>query len=587
MLFLILLPPGPAPAAVIAKNGAARAVIVIDPGATATEAFAARQLASCLNQITGATFEVRSATRAPSHSIIVGPGAAARASFPEAPIGDLGGEEFILRGKAGRLLLAGGRPRGTLYAVSRFLQDNCGVRWWTPWASRIPRHPTLRIANLNVRVKPAFEYRDPYWFDAFDADWSWRNCCNGPSSKLPEDEGGCVHYKGFVHTFYPLVPPALYFSAHPEWFSLVNGARSTKQAQLCLSNPQLRDFVVERVKQWLRESPDATIVSVSQNDCFGACECAECRKAAETDGSPAGPLLEFVNYIAEKIEPDFPNVAVDTLAYQYTRKPPRTPRPRPNVIVRLCSIEANFRQPLDSPSNAAFADDLRAWAERADRLYVWDYVTDFPNYVQPHPNWFNLGPNLRFFQSHHVRGVFEEGAYQSHGSEMAELRAWVLAQLLWNPRQDDRALIREFLEGYYGPAAKPIEDYMQLLWDASQGCNLTCWSPPDAPFLGFKTLAAAEDLWQKAEQSVAGDDDLLARVRLARLPVRYVWLARWDSLRKECLVASAKWPLDDSRRQVAAQWRAVAAGVPGKPWTKVTVLSEGGLTPETFLSGVF
>jgi len=173
---------------------------------------------------------------------------------------------------------------------------------------------------------------------------------------------------------------------------LVNGARSTNQAQLCLSNPQLRDFVVERVKQWLRESPDATIVSVSQNDCFGACECAECRKAAETDGSPAGPLLEFVNYIAEKIEPDFPNVAVDTLAYQYTRKPPRTPRPRPNVIVRLCSIEANFRQPLDSPSNAAFADDLRAWAERADRLYVWDYVTDFPNYVQPHPNWFNPGP---------------------------------------------------------------------------------------------------------------------------------------------------------------------------------------------------
>ena len=32
------------------------------------------------------------------------------------------------------------------------------------------------------------------------------------------------------------------------------------------------------------------------------------------------------------------------------------------------------------------------------------------------------------------------------------------------------------------------------------------------------------------------------------------------------------------------EWRAVAGGVPGKPWTKVTLLSEGGLTPAQFLS---
>ena len=80
------------------------------------------------------------------------------------------------------------------------------------------------------------------------------------------------------------------------------------------------------------------------------------------------------------------------------------------------------------------------WSKICPRLYVWDYTTDFAHYVQPHPNWFVLGPNLRFFQQHNVRGVFEQGAYQSHGSEMAELRAWVLAQLLWNPKQDDRAL---------------------------------------------------------------------------------------------------------------------------------------------------
>ncbi|MDE3069032.1 MAG: DUF4838 domain-containing protein [Verrucomicrobiota bacterium] len=574
------------PATVIAEHGAARMVIVTDPAATATEAYAARELAATLEQITGAAFEVRTNTAAPAHAILVGPGTAARALFKEVPFDKLGGEELVMRTRDGRLLLAGGRPRGTLYAVSRFLQEQCGVRWWTPWASRIPRHATLRVGALNVREKPAFEYREPYWFTALDADWQWHNGCNGQFSGIPQDKGGHIRYAGFVHTFYQLVPPREYFSQHPEWFSLVTGKREGTNAQLCLTNPKLRDFVVQRVEQRLRESPEADIVSVSQNDCSGACECTNCRALDQAEGSHSGTMLAFANYVAGQIEPEFPNVAVDTLAYQYTRKPPRTLHARPNTIVRLCSIECNFRAPLDDASNARFADDIRGWAGHSDRLYIWDYVTDFAHYVQPHPNWFVLGPNLRFFQAHHVKGVFEEGAYQSYGSEMAELRAWVLAQLLWNPQQDDRALIREFLDGYYGKAGGTIWRYLTLMHDASRGYNLKCYSPPDAPFLQFKSLAAAEKLWREAESEVAGDPDLLARVRLGHLAVRYVWLARWDALKRECAAAHAQWPLPDWFAEVATQWRAVAAGVPGRPWTKVTQINEGGLTPERFLSGL-
>ena len=76
------------------------------------------------------------------------------------------------------------------------------------------------------------------------------------------------------------------------------------------------------------------------------------------------------------------------------------------------------------------------------------------------------------------------------------------------------------------------------------------------------------------------NEELLARVRLGHLPVRYVWLVRWDNLRQECADASARWPLPESRQQVADNWLAVAQGVPGKPWTKVTLLNETGLTPE-------
>jgi hypothetical protein len=584
MLFFMVVWAAPMSAMTIARHGQAETVIVVDPSATATELYAAYELATNLQQITGATFEVQTNTESPRHAILVGPGTAARAVFKDVPFDELGNEELVMRTQGKRLLLAGGHPRGTLYAVSRFLQEQCGVRWWTPWASTIPKQPTLKVGKLNIREKPAFEYREPFWFTAFDTDWAWHNECNGNEFPLPPDKGGHIIYKGFVHTSYALVPPEKYFSAHPEWFSLIHGKRVDQGAQLCLTDPQLRDFVVEQVKEWLRESPDANIVSVSQNDDNSPCECTNCSALDAAEGSHSGTMLAFVNYVAERIEPKYPNVAIDTLAYQYTRKPPKTIRPRPNVIVRLCSIECNFREPLDGPSNASFANDIRGWSDITDRLYVWDYVTDFGHYVQPHPNWFTMGPNLRFFQGHHVKGVFEEGAYQSYGSEMAELRAWVLAQLMWNPQQDDRALIREFLNGYYGKTAGPIWQYLQLLNNASQGYYLSCGSPTDAPFLQFKTLAQAEKLWQQAEQATVGDDELLARVRLGHLPVRYVWLARWNALRKECAAAHAQWPLPDSRREVAEAWRSVADGVPGKPWTKVTLLSEGGLTPAQFLS---
>lgn len=568
----------------LTQAGKAQVPILTQAGATAPELRAARELAATLKTITGADFEVREASGgAPAQAILIGAGPVAREKFPEVPFDQLGQEEIVMKTSGDWLLLAGGRPRGTLYAVSYFLQRECQVRWWTPWATRMPRNESLVLGELNVRYQPPFESRDPFWYLAFDGDWAVRNFSNSQSARLTDEMGGKIAYKGFVHTFYPLVPPEKYFKEHPEWYSYRKGKRTTDHAQLCLASPELRDFVVQRVREWLKESPAARIISVSQNDWYGACECPGCKAIDDAEGGPAGSMLSFVNYVAEKIGPEFPQVAIDTLAYQYTRKAPKNLKPRPNVIVRLCSIECNFAVPLDAPANAAFARDIQDWSRISDRLYIWDYTTDFAHYLQPHPNWYSLGPNVRFFQQHHVRGLFEQGAYQSQGAEMAELRAWVLAQLLWDPRLDDRALIREFLEGYYGPAAQPIADYMNLMQEAARGHNLTCFSPSDVPFLKFKTLAQAEAIWRRAEAAVESNPDLAWRVRLGHLPVRYAWLVRWTQLRDECRKLEAQWPLDSSRKAVAREFLETATGPGPAGWSKITHLNESGLTPEKFL----
>ena len=118
----------------LARNSKANCVIVIDPAATAPEQTAAKALAATLRQITGAEFIVQTNTKAPTRAILVGGGDAARKAFLDVPFDGLDAEELVIQTRGNRLLLAGGRPRGTLYAVSRFLQDQCGVRWWTPWA---------------------------------------------------------------------------------------------------------------------------------------------------------------------------------------------------------------------------------------------------------------------------------------------------------------------------------------------------------------------------------------------------------------------------------------------------------------------
>jgi hypothetical protein len=119
-----------------------------------------------------------------------------------------------------------------------------------------------------------------------------------------------------------------------------------------------------------------------------------CTDAAEMaiiqeEQSPMGPLLRAVNAVADAIAGEFPHIAVETLAYEYTRSPPAITTPRANVIIRYCvepgqcdlrgtvsEYEANEREwrynqprPADKRNTSA-VEDLQAWSKVCDRIYV-------------------------------------------------------------------------------------------------------------------------------------------------------------------------------------------------------------------------
>jgi len=539
-----------AEALTIAEDGVAKAVIIVAPDASEPERHAAAELAEFLQQITGAKYETSYGFVSGKSRILVGL-KAAKLAIPNFSRNGLGSDGIVIRTIGNDLILAGGEPRGTLYAVYTFLEDHLGCRWWSSKVSKIPKKPTIKVGKLNVRYVPPLEYRESFWFDAFDGDWAVRNKSNGNSERLDAKRGGKHSYQGFVHTFFPLIPPDKYFKDHPEWFSEIDGKRKYEHAQLCLTNEEMRKELVKNLKARLRSNPAATIASVSQNDWHGYCQCSKCAAIDREEGSPAGSLLRFVNAVAADIEKEFPNVAISTLAYQYTRKPPKNVKPRHNVIVRLCSIECSFSKPLSDERNKQFRDDIVGWSKICNRLYIWDYTTNFRHYVMPHPNLRVLGPNVKFFADHNVKGIFEQGAYQSYGAEMAELRAWVLAKMLWDPTRDGEKLIDEFIDGYYGEAGPHIKAYLKVTHDAVEASDewLGCFSPHTAKFLSFETLSKGWEHLKAAEEAVKNNPEFHFRIQVAQLPVMYVFMMRWDEMQEKAKASDSVWLMPDTIKE--------------------------------------
>lgn len=525
-------PPG-APL-VLADGGSSAYRIVLADDASPSTRYAAQELQSFLQQICGAKLPLAS-DREPlgETEIVLGDNAHLRQLGLSIDFAQLGDEGYVLKTAERRLVIAGGARRGTLYGVYGLLEDHLGCRWFTPELSRIPRQQRLTLAALDERRIPRLEYREPFTFDCFDGDWCARNRMNSSAGRLEARHGGKVRFGDgfFCHTFAGLVPPGKYFAAHPEYFSLVQGKRRDGYAQLCCTNEDVIRLCTEGVLAAMKAQPDATVFSVSQNDCFLQCECDRCQALAKAEDSQMAPVLALVNRVAEAAQQQFPDKAVETLAYQWTRRPPKTLRPRDNVIVRLCSIECCFAHPLatcDSPENRQFVADLRGWAKISRRLWMWDYVTDFGHYLLPFPNQRLRNDNIRLFVENNVVGIFEQDTYDTPHSEMAALGGYLTAKFLWNPDYDENQALGEFLDAYYGVAATAVRQYLDLLHDRAEKEHLhvRLWSPPGSPHLGGETLSQATALWDQAERAAADQPAVLLRVQRSRMSVDYAIVER-------------------------------------------------------------
>lgn len=438
-------------------------------------------------------------------------------------------ESYHYFSDSGNVYIYGGKERGTMYGVFSFLENEFGCRWYTPLVTVVPKKQKLEFGKYDVRSTPGIRVRNDFYFEAFNTTWAARNKMNGRMNYVKQPGG----IEGFwrVHTFYPLIPPGEFFDKHPEYFSLINGKRvfevtkgqRHELAQLCLSNKNVLKLLTDRLKKHMREEPQYRIYDVSQNDYYNPCECDKCQAIVKKYGEESGLMIWFVNQVAEAIEKEFPDKYIGTLAYQYTRKPPVNITPRKNVVVRLCPIEACFAHDLKScEHNKSFLDDMEKWAAISPQLYIWDYVVNFGHYSMPFPNFSVLQSNINSFKENKSIGIMEQAAYQSRGAEFAELRAYLIAKLLWNPDADTKVVIDDFIKGYYGRGGKYVQDYFHLTQNlVKPNTHMKLWMKPNDPLFTDEYVLQSLALFKEALK-VAEDEEMAARISLSSLPILYL-----------------------------------------------------------------
>ena len=172
-----------------------------------------------------------------------------------------------------------------------------------------------------------------------------------------------------------------------------------------------------------------------------------------------------------------------------------------------------------------FRDDTLGWAKQCDRLYVWDYVTNFSHFWMPHPNFHVLAENIRFLYENNARGFFEQGSGPKCvcGGEMNDLRAYIIGKAMWDPYCDAKKMQTEFLAAAYGASAGCMEEYLDTVYQAvlEAGCHLYCFNHPDKPWHTMKLVERCEDIFAEAKK-LAADEEILDRIKLQELAVRYL-----------------------------------------------------------------
>lgn len=379
---------------------------------------------------------------------------------------------------------------GTVNAVYTFLQDQLGIRWLWPGelGEDVVRRERIVVAEQERRYHSHIRGRGGVFnFSALGNkgygrahDWTRRQRLQLDSLEL----GGGHGFGDWWDRFH---------DKHPEIFALQpNGERdghpNPHNAKLCMSNPKVWELWLQDVADGLAKNPTLELFNASPNDGWasGHCVCEQCRAWDHPDGEPrefhwlnhkeTRPALSdrdvtFANQLGELLKQKYPdkNYRVLMMSYGHSRPVPIKARPADNVII---SNVANFlgRTGLvdrGSTRGDTYRKQFEGWAKILPSM-IWRPNTGSPAGWQqglPDLSIEQTIRDLRDVAAANCEGIFIDAVWEHWSTQGPQL--YIMAQLAWNPQADAAAVLNDYYERGFGPAAKPIREYFQA-WETER-----------------------------------------------------------------------------------------------------------------------
>lgn len=483
----------------LADGGAAVYPIVVTTGATARVRAAAADLAGMLTRITGATFEVKPGLLADAGIVLGTSGDFPNlpADFVFAPEHPLRREEFRLRTHDKGLWMIGATEQAVDHAVWTFL-DGLGYRLFflTDTWEVVPELPTLRVA-LDSFNAPDYHTRQaprgaPWSNRSLWQRWKTRNRI---TSAFVLSTGHA--YDGIIRANKET------FKEHPEYYSLINGERRLG-GKFCISNPGLRQVVVDYAVRTMQAKPDQDSISMDPSDGSGWCTCDACT----TLGEPSDRVLLLANEVCEAINnlglgPRYVGI------YAYNQhSPPPTIMAHSNVIV---SVATSFIR-----GGYTIEQLVEGWRAKGATLGVRDYHDVFTwSHDMPRRarggNLDYLQRTIPYFYAQGARFMNSENSDAWGGNGLGY---WITPRLLWHvaDAQNIDALVEDFVTRAFGPAADPMRQFYTLM-----NRDHSLQTGEHVVALMYRQLADARKLAAARPDVLARLDDLVLYTRYCEL----------------------------------------------------------------------
>jgi len=224
----------------------------------------------------------------------------------------------------------------------------------------------------------------------------------------------------------------------------------------------------------------------------------------------------------------------------------------------LAQIYVDIIHDIHHKGNEWYLELLKSWSAICKKagceLYIWEYMYhilfDFP---APVAN--RLGDTFRAFADYGVTGVFVENEVLT--ADMWELTHYMLTHLSENPYADADALVQDFINRFYGPAAPFVQQYYDELCRASleNPYSVFCVIGSELfNYLDAKTVTKGLALLEQAMEAVRGDSVFEPRVRYMQTLLMANVVTKFYDLKKMAEREGIAFDYDrvELRRQVIA-----------------------------------